>query len=111
MKGGYQSSPRLEISTKSFACLIELTSDRPDVNMGIMAEYYPMAKINSIPGNATAHHRVPYPNVVNFIRWKENTPENLSWARSSSRKIMDIITDGSGLSGDIEVEGYGNYGK
>jgi hypothetical protein len=72
--------PRLlERSAEVFSCLVELIEDRPDVEMSIMVEHFTIAKINSMPGDATVYQCVPHPNAVNIIRWKENTPENVKW--------------------------------
>jgi hypothetical protein len=91
---------------------VELTDNRPDFQMSIAAEYYPLAKIISVPGDATAYNRIPYPNVLNIIRWKDNTPENTKWAQMSSRKLLGIIKNGDEfVAGDARVDGYGNYGE
>jgi hypothetical protein len=77
-----------------------------------MFEYFPLTKVNSVPGDATAFQRISYPNVLNIIRWKDNTPENVKWAQMSSRKIMEIVTNGNeGSLGGLKVNGYGNYGE
>jgi hypothetical protein len=104
--------PLLDVSEKAFAYLLECTEDHPDIQMSVMVEYYPLTKINSVSSGSTAYRRVPYPNVVNIIRWKENTPENVKWAQMSSRKVMEIVNTGVGeASGGLKVDGYGNYGK
>ena len=65
-----------------------------------------------MPSDATAFQRIPYPNVLNVIRWKDNTPENMKWAQMSSRKIMEIVTNGNeDFLGGLKVNGYGNYGE
>jgi hypothetical protein len=77
-----------------------------------MVEYIPMRKSKSVPDDATAYQRIPYPNVVNIIRWKDNTPENVKWAQMSSCKVMGIIPDrNEELSGGPNVEGYRSYGE
>ena len=112
MKGGYQPRPHLEISAEAFSRLVELTDDRPDVEMTVMVEYYSLSKTNSVPDDATAYQRVPYPNVVNIIRWKGNTLENAKWAQISSRKIMEVFAkDVEEVSKGLRIDGYGNYGE
>lgn len=77
-----------------------------------MYEYFPLAKINSVPRDATAFQRYPYPNILNFLRWEENTQENVKWAQTTSRKVMEIVTSGNEeLSGGLKINGYGNYGQ
>lgn len=112
MKGVVQTKPDFEVLNHAFSCLIELTEDRPDVEITLTIEYFPIAKIDSIPGDATAFQRIPYANALNVIRWKEDTPENMTWAQMTSRKITKIVTDGNEeLLGSLKTNGYGNYGE
>lgn len=82
------------------------------ISISVMVEYIPVGKIKSVPGDATAYRLVPYPNVVNIIRWKDNTPEDVKWAQMSPHKVMGIISDGNmELSKGPKVDRYGNYGE
>jgi hypothetical protein len=112
MKGVIQIKPNIDVANKALSYLIEVTKDRPDVQISLAFEYFPLAKINSVPDDATACHRIPYPNVLNVIRWKDNTAENMKWAQITSRKVTEIVTSrNEELLGSLKVEGYGNYGE
>jgi hypothetical protein len=112
MKGVFQTKPRVEVSENVLSCLAELTKDRPDAQITILFEYFPLSKITSVPRGATPFNRLPYPNVVNITRWKDNTSEWLTWAQLSSQKILGIVLNGNDqVSGDQISNGYGNYGE
>ena len=110
MKGLRVTKPRFEVVEKAFNALIRLTEDRPDITTTCMFEYIVLSKICSVPNDATAFIRVPYPNAMNSFRWKENTEENLKFARDASKQIVDILATGNIELEGAEIAAYGNYG-
>jgi hypothetical protein len=107
MKGIRITKPHFEVVEKAFETLIRLTEDRPDITVSCMFEYHSLSKICSVPNDATAFIRVPYPNTLNIFRWTEDTDENLNFVREASREITDILAKGNG---GAEIARYGNYG-
>lgn len=111
-KGVVQTKPTLRVAQDALAKLQELTEDRPDVQMSIMFECHSLAKITSLPDDAAACLRSPYPNVMVVVRWKENSIEAEEWAQNASWIICAIVTDANDeLKGPDKLSGYGNYGK
>ncbi|KZP17094.1 FAD-binding domain-containing protein [Athelia psychrophila] len=111
MKGVRWTKPRFEIISKVMDEVVKLSTERPDLEMSCIFEFFGLKKACSVPNDATACIRSPYCNVLNILRWDENTEENLVFARDASRKVTDIA-----ISGNVELEdkasaGYGNYGK
>ncbi|KIM83118.1 hypothetical protein PILCRDRAFT_69894 [Piloderma croceum F 1598] len=107
MKGVRITKLRFEVIDKVFKTLIRLTEDRPDITINCMFEYHSLLKICSVPNDATAFIRVPYPNTLNIFRWTEDTDENLNFAREASREITDILAKGNE---GADIAKYGNYG-
>ena len=111
MKGVRSTKPRIEVAEQVFKTLIQYTENRPDMTMSCMWEFFPLKKICSVPKDATAFSRSPYGNVLQIVRWTENTEDNLKYARDVSREIMDIVVKGNVELSDAENIGYGNYGE
>jgi hypothetical protein len=110
MKGVRATKPRLEVAQKVFQAFIELTENHPSFVIICAFEYIPLAKICSVPNDATACIRLPYYNVLNTIRWPENTEENLNFARNASRQLMDIVVKANVELTHAENTAYANYG-
>jgi hypothetical protein len=110
MKGVRATKPRLEVAQNVLKALVRHTEHRPDVSITCAFEYMPITKICSVPSNATACIRIPHYNVVSVVRWKENTEENLKFARAASREITDTVVKGNVELTDAENTAYGNYG-
>jgi hypothetical protein len=109
MKGVKWTKPRLEVASKVMAEVIELSAKRPDMSILCAFEYFGLKKVCTVPDDATASLRSPYCNVLNIIRWDENTEENLVFARNASKTITDIAISGNVELEDKESAGYGNY--
>jgi len=107
MKGVRITKLRFEVIDKVFKALIRLTEDRPDITINCMIEYHSLLKICSVPNDATAFIRVPYPNTLNIFRWTEDTVENLNFVREVSKEITDILAKGNE---GADIAKYGNYG-
>ena len=112
MKGLRVTKRRFEVVEKVYNTIIRLTEDYPNITTSCMFEYVVLSKICSVPNDATAFIRVPYPNALNTFRWKdeENTEENLKFSRDASKEIMDILATGNIELGGAEIAAYGNYG-
>ena len=110
MKGVRITKPRFEVVEKVFKTLIRLTEDRSDITMSCIFEYFALSKICSVPNDATALIRVPYPTTLSLFRWKENTEENLKFARDASKEITDILVTSNIELAGAEIASYGNYG-
>ena len=111
MKGVRWTKPRLEIVSQVLEEVTKLSSERPDLSILAIFEYFGLKKACSVADDATACIRSPYCNILNVVRWDENTEANAVFARAASRKITDIA-----ISGNVELEdkasgGYGNYGE
>jgi hypothetical protein len=111
MKGVRSTKPRIEVAQQVFKTLIQYTENRPDMNMSCMWEFFPLKKICSVPNDAKAFSRSLYGNILQIVRWPENTEENLKYARDASREIMDIVVKGNVELSDAENTRYGNYGE
>ena len=110
LKGVRATKPRFDVAEKAFEALIQYTAKRPDMNMSCMFEYFPLAKICSVANDATAYVRVPYGNVLNIIRWTEDTEENLKFARDAAKDISHIVLKGNIELAAADNTAYGNYG-
>ena len=111
MKGVRATKPRIEVIEQVFKTLIQYTEKRPDMNMSCLWEFLPLKKICSVPNDTTACSRSPYLNVVQLVRWTENTEENLKYARDASREITDFVVKGNVELSAADNVGYGNYGR
>ena len=69
--------------------------------VGVMFEFIPHGKINSVPTNETPYCRYLPGNALALIQWNENTPEKV-------QEALDIVND---LADTIKAPGepYGNY--
>lgn len=111
MKGVLQTKPSIEVAYECLAKIVQVTESRPDALVTLMFECFPLGKINSLPNDATACQRMRYPNVLNVIRWKDNTEEGVKWAQKSTRLITDVVIDANHAQGGVDkMIGYGNYG-
>ena len=95
---------------EAFDRLITL-SENPDIEIVLMLEYMPLGKVMAVDPESTAFVRRGYPLVLNVVRWKENTPENLESGRAISHELIEIITKANIGANDSINLGYGNYGE
>jgi hypothetical protein len=109
LKGTALIKARYEPTQQCFTRLLEL-SEGPEFDIFIGFEYLPLTKVMQAGPDATAYVRRGYPNVINIIRWKDNTPENLEIARTIGQELIGIIAKSNIGAGAAVNLGYGNYG-
>ncbi|KAF7967602.1 hypothetical protein HWV62_33689 [Athelia sp. TMB] len=105
MKGTRWTKPRVEVMSKVFNQLIKLSAEKPDVDITCLFEYFGLKKANSVSDDATACIRSPYCNILNIVRWDNNSEDNAAFARGASKTIADLATS----ENDCAATGYGNY--
>lgn len=101
MKGALLSEkPSQDLTREMFDRIIKFSQD--DLNVGLVLEYLPHGKINSVPDDATPYRRNLHGHAVFLIQWKEHSPEKQSLARDVSHNLAGLLSDG---------QCYGNYGE
>jgi hypothetical protein len=81
-----------------------------EVHPVVFFEYFPFKKIQSVPNGTCAFQRPEFNHGIVLSTWKNNTPENLTLARSIGRDIASIVAIGQQEYIGQDVQGYGNYG-
>jgi hypothetical protein len=115
IKGTFQTKPRLEVYKSVFEKVANVNAERPKMQCGVGFEYFPLQKVSSVPKDATAFSRSPYPSILIMLRWPDDQADDLEFARSSVHDLMGIISEGNvdlpkperGASGYA----YANYGE
>ena len=92
--------PSDDLNPKIYNEILKITSS-PDHVVGVLLEYFPHGKINSIPADATPYRRDLTGNTLIITQWRDDTPEKNEAAKAITHGIADILPKG---------EGYGNYG-
>ena len=78
--------------SKVFNELIKLSAEKSDVDFTCLFEYFGLKKASSVSDNATACIRSPYCNILNIVRWDNNSEDNAVFAREASKTITDLAT-------------------
>jgi len=107
MKGLHQTRPHLDSIRQGYEKVAQF-SDNDEFSAALVFDYFPLAKINSVPNGRTAFRRASASNVLIMSIWKNDTAENLEQGRNVAYELSDIISKGQ--SGITENVGYGNYG-
>ncbi|KAI0370173.1 FAD-binding domain-containing protein [Pilatotrama ljubarskyi] len=104
MKGAFapQKFPRT-LLPKVFQRVIELSAPE-DYFIGILMEYFPLHKANSVPNDATAYRRALPPNVLCAIYAKKDGEEGMNYARDAARELIGMFAERPD-----DNMGYGNY--
>ncbi|KAI0356536.1 FAD-binding domain-containing protein [Trametes cingulata] len=104
MKGAFapKKFPRA-LMPKVFRRVAEL-SEPEGYFVGILMEYFPLHKANSVPDDATAYRRALPPNVLCAIYAKKDGEEALNYARDAARELIGLFADRPD-----DNMGYGNY--
>ena len=104
MKGCFAppTFPRAALS-HTFARLTELSAPK-EYMFGLLFEYFPLAKVNAVPDDATAYRRGLSSNVLCVVYMKEDGEAPLAYARDAARELAGLIAGKDGA--DV---GYGNY--
>jgi hypothetical protein len=78
----------------------------------VMFEYIPLAKVGSVPNDATAFRRVTAPAMVVMLLWDfdENEVEaKTARAREIANGLADVIMKAQSDMTESESAGYANY--
>jgi hypothetical protein len=78
---------------------------------GILYEYFPRHKVNSVSRNATAFRRELVPNALVILTWDHKAGDCSEEARQLANELANIVL---GVQSDItpsEALGYSNYGQ
>ncbi|KAH8091648.1 hypothetical protein BXZ70DRAFT_473549 [Cristinia sonorae] len=94
------NTPAGDLNITKHQRFLDITARMPDHTVSIMHEYFPHAKINSLPADATPYRRDLPGNALIVIQWKENTPENAIKAKEAAHALAELAPEG---------EAYGNY--
>ena len=86
-----------------FARLVALSAPEA-YTFGLLFEYFPLARVNAVPDDATAYRRGLAPNVLCVVYAKEEGEEAFRYSRDAAHELTGMI---SGTQG--EEIGYGNY--
>ena len=60
----------------------------------VLFEYFPLAKINSVPTSATASRRDLLPNVLVVLKWSGDSPDRSDEAKTIVGNLVDILKRG-----------------
>ena len=60
----------------------------------VLFEYFPLAKINSVPTSATASRRDLLPNVLVVLKWSGDSPDRSDEAKTIVGDLVDILKRG-----------------
>lgn len=107
-KGLAQRKPDFKSISKAFDKVIELHKN--GLRSTIFYEYFPLAKINSVPSDATAFRRDPTPVICLGFFWKATDTDKTPVARAGANEISEILAAGQTDLSASEILGYGNYG-
>lgn len=112
MRGVTQLTPKLDVAQAVLKRIAELGVSDPDVQVGMLFEYFSLAKVNSVAHDATAFRsRGPKGNVLAQVAWANDTPEKSKRGRDIAHELTGIITAKEREAHEYENSGYGNYGR
>jgi hypothetical protein len=107
MKGLHQTRPHLDTIREGLEKVMQI-SDNGEFSAALVFDYFPLAKINSVPNGKTAFRRTSGSNVLIISTWLNDTIENLNYGSNAVSELSNIISKGqSEFSQNV---GYGNYG-
>jgi hypothetical protein len=106
LKSVDQLKPDLGVAKQVAAATYEL-SHAHGIDITYIFEFWNLAKVNTVPADATAFRRTPRLSSVVNIKYPHDTPEQLTIARACAEKLTRIVT---ALEGDNNINnGYANY--
>jgi hypothetical protein len=88
---------------ETFDRLVELTTEEHQPL--VMLEHISLKKVLSVPNGTSAFCRKFALNMIIFVTWNNNTPENLATARRITRELNEIF-----VAGQVEEFGHANFG-
>src|SRR5260221_10153874 len=89
IKGSHFVNHNLETIKETFDRLVKLTTEEHQPM--IMLEHLSLKKVVSVPNGTAAFYRKLAYNMVIFVTWNNNTPENLATARQITRELTEIF--------------------
>ncbi|RDB18319.1 6-hydroxy-D-nicotine oxidase [Hypsizygus marmoreus] len=108
MKGQAHRTPHFAAISAAYNRVISIVQGPTEHRANIVYEYYPLAKIMSVPPGTTAFRRDSTPTVLVVVSWKENTVENNDVARGLAAELGRLITAGEKVT-ESQSLGYSNY--
>lgn len=108
LKGSYFVKHKLETIKETFDRLVELTTEEHQPM--VMLEHVSLKKVLSVPNGKSAFYRKFAFNMLIFVTWKDNTPDNLAIARRITRELNEIFVAGQVEELGQTNLGYGNFG-
>ncbi|RPD66712.1 FAD-binding domain-containing protein [Lentinus tigrinus ALCF2SS1-7] len=101
MKGCFMpdSFPRT-LLPRVFERVVELSAPEA-YTVILLLEYFPLARVNAVPNDATAYRRGLRPNVLCLVFAKEDSQEASKYSRDVAHELTSMM--------DAENVGYGNY--
>ena len=108
MRGVSQSgSPAKDITTAATDFTAEFTKTG-EFRVGLLYEYYPLAKVNAVPSDATAFPRPIAGNILTMVFWDERSEDKLRRAREAVHELAGVLAH----KPPTETEdSYGNYSE
>ncbi|TFK32231.1 FAD-binding domain-containing protein, partial [Crucibulum laeve] len=107
IKGVFQIKLHAESIRQAMERMIAHCND--EHNSVLLLEFFSLAKAQSVPNGDCAFVRGPGGNVMSVTTWKNDTAENLAYARTTAREVTGLIATGQEEFLGVSNEGYGNY--
>ena len=76
----------------------------------VLFEYFPLAKVNSVPIATTAFRRQLTPSTLTILRWDATHPERTAEAKALSSGLEEAFLGAQDGLNNSEKLGYTNYG-
>lgn len=108
-RGAKQREYSPSVVKRAFAQLAE--SSGPKMRMALSFELYPLAKIDSVPSDATAFGgRGTGNNVLCVCAWDDASPEAATRGREAARVLTGVVASAEADSQASLLKAYVNYG-
>jgi hypothetical protein len=106
-KAVHENAPNHHVLAEEFAKFLTLTTEKPDIEIGIIHEYWSMKKITAVASNATAFPlRTTKYNTVVLTTWEDNVEEKAKYAKHAATELTSFIIK---AQKDTDNIGYSNY--
>ncbi|KAH6909364.1 FAD binding domain-containing protein [Coprinopsis sp. MPI-PUGE-AT-0042] len=107
LTGTAQKDPSMSSTLEVMKKLVEIAPE--GFTPAVLAEYFPLEKINSVPTTETAFRRERKTYIVTIISWPNSEGEDkTARARAIARELDIILSKGQGISESTKL-GYANY--
>ncbi|KAI0794045.1 FAD-binding domain-containing protein [Fomes fomentarius] len=104
MRGVSQSGTPSKDFSQAAVDYVGKFTESGEFRVGLLYEYYPVAKVNAVASNATAFPRPIAGNILTMIFWDEHSDEKAKRAREAAHELGGIITGSADAT-----DSYGNY--